>query len=106
VETTGGILLLTAAALALIVANSPLSDLYEEARHTYLGIDGVLELNVRHWASDFLLAFFFLVVGLELKRELVVGEPRDAKQAMLPVIAAVCGQVGAGTVLSGGAGRP
>ena len=93
VETTGGILLLIAAALALIVANSPLSDLYEEVRHTYIGIDGVLQLNVQHWASDFLLAFFFLVVGLELKRELVVGELRDAKQAMLPVIAAIGGIV-------------
>ena len=91
VETTGGILLLIAAALALIVANSPLSNLYEEVRHTYIGIDGVLELNVQHWASEFLLAFFFLVVGLELKRELVVGELRDVKQAMLPVIAAVGG---------------
>jgi Na+:H+ antiporter, NhaA family len=90
-ETTGGILLLIAATLALIVANSPLASLYDEIRHTYIGVEGVLELNVQHWASDFLLAFFFLVVGLELKRELVVGELRDAKQAMLPVIAAIGG---------------
>jgi Na+:H+ antiporter, NhaA family len=91
VETTGGILLLIAAALALIAANSPLAGLYDEVRHTYLGVEGVFALNVQHWAADFLLAFFFLVVGLELKRELVVGELRDVKQAMLPVIAAVGG---------------
>ncbi|MCC3763483.1 Na+/H+ antiporter NhaA [Glycomyces sp. TRM65418] len=93
IETTGGILLLIGAALALIAANSPLSDFYEEVRHTYIGIEGVFSLNVQHWAADFLLAFFFLVVGLELKRELVVGELRDLKQAMLPVIAAVGGIV-------------
>lgn len=93
VETTGGILLLIGAALALIAANSPLSDLYEEIRHTYIGVEGFFELSVQHWAADFLLAFFFLVVGLELKRELVVGELRDVKQAMLPVIAAVGGIV-------------
>jgi NhaA family Na+:H+ antiporter len=91
VETTGGVLLLIGAALALIAANSPLSGLYEDIRHTYIGIDGFFMLNVQHWAADFLLAFFFLVVGLELKRELVVGELREVKQAMLPVIAAVGG---------------
>lgn len=92
-ETTGGILLLIGAALALIAANSPLSGLYEQVRHTYIGIEGVFSLNVQHWAADFLLAFFFLVIGLELKRELVVGELREFKQAMLPVVAAVGGIV-------------
>ncbi|SDD79816.1 Na+/H+ antiporter NhaA [Glycomyces harbinensis] len=91
IETTGGILLLIAAALALIVANSPLAGFYDDVRHTDIGIDGVFTLNLQHWAADFLLAFFFLVVGLELKRELVVGELRDLKQAMLPVIAAAGG---------------
>src|SRR5690606_32905854 len=85
-ETTGGILLLIGAALALIAANSPLAGLYEQVRHTYIGIEGVFSLNVQHWAADFLLAFFFLVIGLELKRELVVGELREFKQAMLPVV--------------------
>lgn len=93
IETTGGVLLLVGAALALIVANTGLSDLYEEVRHTYIGIDGVFMLNVQHWAADFLLAFFFLVVGLELKRELVVGELNDIKRAMLPVIAAAGGMI-------------
>ncbi|WP_199038583.1 Na+/H+ antiporter NhaA [Glycomyces salinus] len=93
IETTGGVLLLVGAALALIVANTGLSDLYEEVRHTYIGIDGVFMLNVQHWAADFLLAFFFLVVGLELKRELVVGELNDLKRAMLPVIAAAGGMI-------------
>ncbi|WP_232805806.1 Na+/H+ antiporter NhaA [Glycomyces xiaoerkulensis] len=91
IETTGGVLLLIGAALALIIANSPLSELYEDVRHTYIGIPDVFTLNVQHWAADFLLAFFFLVVGLELKRELVVGELRDIKKAMLPVIAAAGG---------------
>ncbi|MCH7231351.1 Na+/H+ antiporter NhaA [Glycomyces sp. L485] len=93
IETTGGILLLIGAVLALIAANSPLSDLYEQIRHTYIGIEDVFMLNVQHWAADFLLAFFFLVVGLELKRELVVGELREIKKAMLPVIAAAGGVV-------------
>ncbi|THV41350.1 Na+/H+ antiporter NhaA [Glycomyces buryatensis] len=107
VETTGGILLLIGAALALIVANTPLSHLYEEIRHTYIGIDGVFMLSVQHWAADFLLAFFFLVVGLELKRELVVGELRDIKQAMLPIIAAAGGIiVPAGIALAVAWGEP
>ncbi|GAB3648455.1 Na+/H+ antiporter NhaA [Glycomyces tarimensis] len=93
IETTGGVLLLIGAALALIAANSPLSELYEDVRHTYIGIDGVFMLTVQHWAADFLLAFFFLVVGLELKRELVVGELREIKKAMLPVIAAAGGVI-------------
>ncbi|WP_025272727.1 Na+/H+ antiporter NhaA [Haloglycomyces albus] len=91
IETTGGILLLVAAVLAVIVANSPWGELYSDVQATYLGIDGILKMNVQHWASDFLLAFFFLVVGLELKRELVVGQLRDPKKAMLPVIAAAGG---------------
>lgn len=93
VETTGGVLLLIGAALALVAANSPLAELYEEVRSTPIGIEGVFVLDVQHWAADFLLAFFFLVIGLELKYELVVGGLREAKQAMLPVIAAAGGMI-------------
>ena len=98
IETTGGVLLLLGAALALIAANSGLSDLYAEIRSTRIGIGGVFTLDVQHWAADFLLAFFFLVVGLELKRELVIGELNDIKRAMLPVIAAAGGMIVPGLV--------
>ncbi|MFC4337253.1 Na+/H+ antiporter NhaA [Salininema proteolyticum] len=98
VETTGGLLLLIGAVLAIIIANSPWGDTYSAIQSTYIGVDGILKMNVQHWASDFLLAFFFLVVGLELKREMVVGELRDIKKALLPIIAAIGGVVVPGLV--------
>lgn len=88
VETVGGAVLLVAAALALVVANTPLSDAYETFRHTKLG-----PLDVAHWISEGLLALFFFVAGLEVKRELVVGELRERRRAALPVVAAVAGMV-------------
>ncbi|MCZ0980114.1 Na+/H+ antiporter NhaA [Streptomyces diastatochromogenes] len=91
-ETVGGVLLLLAAVAALVWANSPLSDGYESVRDFHLGPAALgLDLSVQHWAADGLLAVFFFVAGIELKRELVAGELRDPKAAMLPVIAALCG---------------
>ncbi|MFF0424157.1 Na+/H+ antiporter NhaA [Streptomyces sp. NPDC004520] len=91
-ETVGGVLLLLAAVAALVWANSPLSDSYEAVRDFHIGPAALgLDLSVQHWAADGLLAVFFFVAGIELKRELVAGELRDPKAAMLPVVAALCG---------------
>ncbi|MFD3813144.1 Na+/H+ antiporter NhaA [Rhodococcus sp. NPDC058639] len=92
-ETVGGSLLLVAAALALIWVNSPLGDSYAALRDFEIGPESLhLHLSLGTWAKDGLLAVFFFVAGLELKRELVVGELADRKKALLPVIAA-CGGV-------------
>ncbi|MCJ0874568.1 Na+/H+ antiporter NhaA [Streptomyces sp. AP-93] len=91
-ETVGGLVLLAAAVIALIWANSPLGDVYEAIRDFHFGIPALgLDLSVGHWTADGLLAVFFLVAGIELKRELVVGELRTPATAALPVIAALCG---------------
>ncbi|MDX3453794.1 Na+/H+ antiporter NhaA [Streptomyces sp. ME02-8801-2C] len=91
-ETVGGLVLLAAAVVALVWANSPWSWAYEEIRDFHFGIPVLgLDLSVGHWTADGLLAVFFLVAGIELKRELVVGELRTPATAALPVIAAICG---------------
>ncbi|MFI1066628.1 Na+/H+ antiporter NhaA [Streptomyces spororaveus] len=91
-ETVGGLVLLGAAVLALIWANSPWSAAYTSVRDFHFGIPALgLDLSVGHWTADGLLAVFFLVAGIELKRELVVGELRTPATAALPVIAALCG---------------
>ncbi|WP_317452318.1 MULTISPECIES: Na+/H+ antiporter NhaA [unclassified Streptomyces] len=93
-ETVGGVLLLIAAIAALVWANSPLKDSYQSLSGYHVGpaVFG-LDLSVQHWAADGLLAIFFFVAGVELKRELVAGELRDPKAAALPVVAAICGMV-------------
>ncbi|OUD04257.1 Na+/H+ antiporter NhaA [Streptomyces swartbergensis] len=91
-ETVGGMVLLVAAAVALVWANTPLSSAYESIRDFHFGIEALgLELSLAHWTADGLLAIFFFVAGAELKRELVVGELRHPGTAVLPVIAAFCG---------------
>jgi NhaA family Na+:H+ antiporter len=91
-ETVGGLILLAAAVVALVWANSPLKGAYEEVRDFHFGIAALgLDLSVGHWTADGLLTVFFLVAGIELKRELVVGELRSPARAALPVIAAACG---------------
>ncbi|MFJ5708381.1 Na+/H+ antiporter NhaA [Streptomyces sp. NPDC093105] len=91
-ETVGGLVLLAAAVVALVWANSPWSDAYEAVRDFHFGIPALgLDLSVGHWTADGLLAIFFLVAGIELKRELVVGELRTPVTAALPVVAALCG---------------
>ncbi|MGX1271452.1 Na+/H+ antiporter NhaA [Streptomyces phaeoluteigriseus] len=92
-ETVGGVLLLVAAVTALIWANIPaLHDSYESVSHFHLGPEALgLNLSIEHWAADGLLAIFFFVAGIELKRELVAGELKDPKAAALPVVAALCG---------------
>ncbi|KOV73809.1 pH-dependent sodium/proton antiporter [Streptomyces sp. AS58] len=92
-ETVGGVLLLLAAVIALAWANIPgLGDSYDTVSHFHLGPKALgLDLSVAHWAADGLLAVFFFVAGIELKRELVAGDLRDPKAAALPVVAALCG---------------
>ncbi|MGV9242592.1 Na+/H+ antiporter NhaA [Streptomyces sp. NPDC003710] len=92
-ETLGGVLLLLAAVAALVWANMPaLHSGYESVGRYRFGPAALgLDLSVRHWAADGLLAIFFFVAGVELKRELVAGDLRDPRAAVLPVVAALCG---------------
>lgn len=93
-ETVGGVLLLIAAAVALVWANSPWSGLYHEVSEFEIGPAALhLDLSIAAWAADGLLAVFFFVVGLELKREFVAGDLRDPARAALPILAAVGGMV-------------
>ncbi|MGW4830151.1 Na+/H+ antiporter NhaA [Amycolatopsis japonica] len=107
-ETTGGMILLGATAIALLWANSPIDDSYRAIRDFRLGPEFLhLNLTIGDWAKDGLLALFFFVAGLELKRELVVGELSRFKQAILPVVAAVGGMIVPALVaLSVGWGTP
>ncbi|UGT40157.1 Na+/H+ antiporter NhaA [Nocardia yamanashiensis] len=91
-ETFGGALLLIAAAAALIWVNSPWGASYTTMVDTKLAIPALhLDLTLADWTKDGLLAVFFFVAGLELKRELVVGELADRKSATLPIVAAFGG---------------
>ncbi len=93
-ETVGGALLLVATVVALVWANSPWSAAYDSLMSTRVGPSALhLDLTLSTWAADGLLAIFFFVVGLELKREFVAGDLRDPARAALPVAAAVGGMV-------------
>jgi len=91
-ETVGGALLLAAALTALVFANSPWHEAYAALRDTVVGPAVLhLDLTLGQWAADGLLAVFFFVAGLELKREFLVGDLRDPAKAAVPVAAALCG---------------
>jgi NhaA family Na+:H+ antiporter len=93
-ETVGGMLLLGAAVLALLWANSPFAGAYTSLAAAKIGPAALhLDLSLATWAADGLLAIFFFVAGLELKREFVAGDLRDLRRAALPVAAAVGGMV-------------
>lgn len=93
-ETVGGAILLTAAVVALVWANSPWSDVYVDLRDATIGPAFLhLDLSLATWAADGLLAIFFFVAGLELKREFVSGDLRDPRRAAVPVAAAIGGVV-------------
>ena len=120
IEASSGIVLLAAAVVALLWANSAGSDAYRAILDTHLVVElGAFHLDesVLHMINDGLMAVFFFVVGLEIKRELVVGDLRDPKAAILPVTAAVGGMVlpalvyvlvtaGKGAEVAGGWGIP
>ncbi|MCW2607061.1 MAG: sodium/proton antiporter, NhaA family [Frankiales bacterium] len=94
VEQVGGLVLLGAAVAAMVVANSPLHDAYESLRGLTFGPQVLgARLDLEQWVADGLLAVFFYVAGLEVKRELVVGELSDRRAAALPVVAALGGMV-------------
>jgi Na+/H+ antiporter NhaA len=95
-EVAGGLVLLAATAMALGWANSSWASAYEALWRTELAVEvgqWTLALDLRHWVNDGLMALFFFVVGLEIKRELVVGELHSLRNAALPVIAAFGGMV-------------
>ncbi|MDQ3629640.1 MAG: Na+/H+ antiporter NhaA [Actinomycetota bacterium] len=93
-ETVGGALLLAGTVVALVWANSPVQDSYAALRDFTVGPSSLhLDLSLGTWAADGLLAIFFFVVGLELKREFVAGDLRDPRRAALPIFAAVGGMV-------------
>jgi NhaA family Na+:H+ antiporter len=95
-EAAGGLVLLVAAVLALVVANSPLGPTYDRLWNTVLVVgpqDHALSLSARAWVNDALMALFFLLVGLEIKRELLVGELASVRQAALPIAAALGGVI-------------
>ena len=96
VESASGIVLLVATITALVLANSDLSDRYISFWNTTIGFKiGNFEMlhSLKHWINDFLMAIFFFVIGLEVKREIVMGELQDLKSAALPVFAAIGGMV-------------
>lgn len=97
IEAAGGILLVVATIVALVWANSPWSASYNDILDTHItiAVGDIIHLDesVLHWINDALMAIFFFVVGLEIKRELVVGELRDPRAAALPAIAAIGGMV-------------
>lgn len=91
-ETVGGLLLLGSAGVALAWANSPWSDSYFALSDFRLGVESLhLDMSLKKWAADGLLAIFFFVVGLELKREFIAGDLRDPRRAVLPIVAAIAG---------------
>ncbi|MBI3743066.1 MAG: Na+/H+ antiporter NhaA [Chloroflexi bacterium] len=95
-ETIGAVVLLLAAIAALVWANSPWKDNYHDLLHRLITVDVswfAVSLDIEHWINDGLMAIFFFVVGMEIKREMVHGELSDRRKAALPVLAALGGMI-------------
>jgi len=95
-QTTSGLLLMCCAIIALVLANSFLAEDYLHLLHTQTNIQfgsWSLEMSLHHWVNDGLMTLFFFLVGMELKREMLVGELSDLRQAALPIFAAIGGMV-------------
>src|ERR1700747_3681714 len=93
-ETGSAVVLVAAAVAALAWANSPWSSSYESVWRTTLSVKlggGVVATDLRHWVNEGLMTFFFLVVGLEAKREIDMGELRQRRRLAIPVLAALGG---------------
>ncbi|MEA3289484.1 MAG: Na+/H+ antiporter NhaA [Campylobacterota bacterium] len=117
-QTTTGLVLMVMTILALILANSPLQESYVHFFHTYIDFNvGSWELShsLHHWINDGLMAIFFFIIGLEIKREILAGELSNIKVAILPILAAIGGMVfpaliyfsiNSGTAGAGGWGIP
>ena len=104
-SAAGGLVLMGAAVVALLIANSPLADAYHAVLHAYLG-----GLSVSHWINDGLMALFFLLVGLEMKREMISGQLAAWPRRILPGVAALGGMAVPALIYLalnlGGGGRP
>lgn len=95
-QTTTGLVLMCTTVLALILANSALADAYAHIFHTIVNIEvgsWGLSHTIHHWINDGLMAIFFFIIGLEIKREILSGELSDLRVAILPILAAVGGMV-------------
>ncbi|MCW9047027.1 MAG: Na+/H+ antiporter NhaA [Gammaproteobacteria bacterium] len=95
-QTTSGLLLMAAAVLALIMANGPYAETYTHFMHTPLSLEAgswSLKMSLHHFINDGLMALFFFIVGLELKREILVGELANLRNATLPIGAAIGGMI-------------
>ncbi|MEN4046077.1 MULTISPECIES: Na+/H+ antiporter NhaA [Sulfurimonas] len=95
-QTTTGLILFFTTILALILANSPFSGLYYDIFHTPISVSigsWKLSQSLSHWINDGLMTFFFFLIGLEIKREILIGELSNIKVAILPIFAAVGGMV-------------
>lgn len=95
-QTTSGLLLMGAAIIALFLANGSLAEAYQHFIHTPVKVaigDWGIDMSLHHWVNDALMALFFFVVGMELKREIMAGELSDIRQAALPIVAAIGGMV-------------
>jgi Na+:H+ antiporter, NhaA family len=90
IEAVGGAVLLAATIAALALANSPLAEAYQRLWQHELTVGG-LTWDLQHWVNDALMTIFFLVIGLEVKRELTIGRLRDPRRATLPILAALAG---------------
>lgn len=112
-QVGGSFVLIAATIVALIWANSPWSQSYYDISHTYAGVswgDASFKLSLSHWIKDGLMAIFFFVVGLEIKREVIAGELSSLNRAMLPVAAAIGGALVPAAIYAwlnaGGPGAP
>lgn len=95
-ESASGILLVVAGALAIVAANTPMADWYEQLLATHFSVrfgELALDKPLVVWVNDLLMAIFFLLVGLEIKREIVTGELADASKVALPAVAALGGMI-------------
>ncbi|WP_391575343.1 Na+/H+ antiporter NhaA [Aureliella helgolandensis] len=96
IEASSGVVLMFCTLVAVVAANSPLSEWYLGLWNTEIGFsfaDFEFRHSLKHWINDGLMAIFFFVIGLEVRREVVLGELRDLRQAALPIAAAVGGMV-------------
>jgi len=103
-EAAGATFLLAATLLALVLANSPLSQAYDDVIHLPISLrvgTFALDKSLLHWVNDCLMAIFFLLVGLEIKREFLIGELSSTSQAAMPFIAAIGGMVVPGLIYFG-----
>ncbi len=95
-EASSGLLLMACTVIAMVIANSALLPVYETVLHTKMTIGGgpfSITLSFHHWINDGLMALFFFTVGLEIKREILVGELADRRQAILPIAGAIGGMI-------------